>query len=85
MWSQLLPRCVGGTIVDRDDPLRRATPIVGFELTRTHVYLLTPAWKFGGDRRMFHVVAASSSAFQMRGPGLSAIVTMPMDDAVKTD
>ena len=52
MWSQLLPRCVGGTIIDADDPLSRATPIVGFELTRTHIYLLTPSWKFGGDRHL---------------------------------
>ena len=80
MWSELLPKCVGGTIEDHDAP-GQAAGITGYTLMDDWVEVQTAdGWGFGGKLGMTGIIAGPSpSTFVMRSPYMAATITMPTD------
>ena len=78
MWAELLPKTVGGTIVDHDMPESPAT-IIGYRVTDDWVEVQTDhGWSFGGARHCTGINAGETpGTFIMRAPLLAATITMP--------
>lgn len=77
MWSELLPKMVGGTLIDHDEP-NSPTEIVGYELTETHAYIKGRDFDFGGSRRYMGISAnGQPGSFRVSGYGIEATVRMP--------
>ena len=85
MWAELLPKLVGGTIVDRDSMCgdSPAATITGFELRDDWVEIQTDGgWSFGANRKYIGVSSRDvvSGSLVLSTPfGSQALVTFPAE------
>jgi len=78
MWADLLPKLVGGTMVDDDAP-GEPTKIIGYELTETTVYIKGEDFDMGGARQFWGISADANypGRFFLRGYGFSGVLVPP--------
>lgn len=79
MWEELLPKLVGGTIVDHDDPMLARRVITDYSLTDGYVAIKTATTEWGARRRLVGLSAGREpGTFDLSGPfGMGATVTLP--------
>jgi hypothetical protein len=77
MWADLLPRFIGGTLIDDDAPTVR-TKIVSFTLTDEYVEIIGEGFSVGGNRRYFGVSATSEpGVLAWHGYSFSGLIIPP--------
>lgn len=77
MWSELLPKLVGGTLTDHDCP-DEPTKVVGYELDDKRVVITGEDFTWGGKRDCFFLRGLTATTVELIGPaGMSASVTFP--------
>lgn len=78
MWASLLPKFVGGTLIDDDGP-DQPTTITGFKLDEKWVEVVGEDFSFGGVREFFGISADHDrpNRFYLHGYGMSATIIMP--------
>ena len=79
MWSELLPRLVGGTLIDDDAP-EWPTRIVGYRLEANYVAIVGEKFTMGGSRQYFGLTAFEKdgrTGFALHAYGFSGVVFPP--------
>lgn len=81
MWDQLLPKMVGGTLIDSDGP-DNPTKITSFKLTNTEVTIEGEDFSFGGARQYMGIFTGGDGDddkiyITAAGGLLSATIIMP--------
>ncbi len=80
MWSQILPKMVGGMLIDDDAP-NDPTEIIGFKLTESIVMINGKDFDFGGAREYIGISSDPTRPGTMfiHGYCMAATVVMPTE------